>query len=120
MKDLLNLEKKLSLDLEAVRKSIDLLGKNDFSKTENYNSSNNKSSDSVEFKNDPRELADVAEKYFNSVDNKPSTTREVKKFLEKEGAKIEGINKGSALGSALRGDKRFIFEKENKLWSLKK
>jgi hypothetical protein len=120
MKELINLEKKLSSDLVAVRKTINLLKGNKSLEFSGQKEEIFKIEDFKNFKNDPLELADIAEKYFVSVANKPALTKEIKKFVETEGVEIDGKNKGSALGAALRGDQRFIFDQEKKLWSLKK
>jgi len=122
MKDLINLEKKLSADLQSVRNTINLLG----GKTSQFNDVSvaliSKSQEGLdqEFKNDPRKLASIAEDYFRLNDNKPASTKDIVKFAKIKEIVIEGKNPGSSLGAAMRGDERFVLiSKEDRLWALK-
>ena len=122
MKDLRDLEQKLLADLQSVRNTINLLGgkKSQFNDISVASISRSQEGSDQEFKNDPRKLANIAEDYFRSNDNKPASTRDIIKFAKIKEIIIEGKNPGSSLGAAMRGDERFILiSKEDRLWALK-
>lgn len=110
-----------NLSLEELYNIIMLIFKVSENSNGNKNTKLNKNSITAEliFKNDPKKLADFTENFFKLNNFQPSSIRTILKFFEKENFDIMGINKGAALGSALRGDGRFIFQKEDKLWQLK-
>ncbi len=122
MKDLINLERKLLADLQSVRNTITLMGgkTSQFNDTSVVSISRSQKESYQEFRNDPRKLANIAEDYFRSNDNKPASTKDIVKFAKIKEVIIEGKNPGSSVGAAMRGDGRFVLiSKEDRLWALK-
>lgn len=107
------------LSLEELHNIIMLIFKVNETSEGSKNIKLKKTNQKIIFKNDPKELCDLTENFFKSTNCEPCEVKTILRFFKKENFNITGINKGAALGAALRGDNRFIFQRQDKLWQLK-